>query len=271
MNAVTDEVSRIEQALACIPADLKRDEWARIGAALKHEMGDAGFDLFDSWSQHGENYDASAVRSTWRSLSASGGVTINTLFFKAIEHGFDSRGGASTVDPAELERHRAVREQQAGQERREREMRAISAAGLAETVWREATPARADHPYLMRKGVQPVDTLREIDAGRLAALIGYPPKRGDDLLAGRILIAPVKVGGRLSTLEMIDGNGRKSALAGGVKAGGYWGHAEAAGRARRGLDCRGRRHSTIRQPVHRLSGHCLAVGGPDGGGGARDA
>ncbi|PYE23137.1 phage/plasmid primase-like uncharacterized protein [Paraburkholderia silvatlantica] len=222
MNAVSDDVSRIEQALACIPADLKRDEWARVGAALKNELGDAGFDLFDSWSQRGESYNAAAVRSTWRSLSASGGVTINTLFFRAIEHGFDSRGGASTVDPAELERRRAERDRRAAKEAEEREKSASHAATLALAVWSAAGPAGADHPYLTRKGVQPVDTLREIDVGKLAALIGYQPKRGDDLLVGRILIAPVKVGGKLSTLEMIDGDGRKSALAGGVKAGGYW-------------------------------------------------
>ena len=162
------------------------------------------------------------MRSTWRSLSASGGVTINTLFFKAIEHGFDSRGGAPTVDPAEFERRRAERGRRTAKEAEEREKSASHAATLALAVWSAASPAGADHPYLTRKGVQPVDTLREIDAGKLAALIGYQPKRGDDPLAGRILIAPVKVGGKLSTLEMIDGDGRKSALAGGVKAGGYW-------------------------------------------------
>jgi putative DNA primase/helicase len=101
-------------------------------------------------------------------------------------------------------------------------MRASRAAKLAETVWRAAQAASADHPYLTRKGVAPVDTLREMDAEKLAALIGYQPKRGDDLLAGRILIAPVKISGKLSTLEMIDGDGRKSALTGGVKTGGYW-------------------------------------------------
>jgi putative DNA primase/helicase len=222
MNAVTNDVSRIGAALACIPADLPRDEWMRVGAALKSELGDEGFDLFDSWSQRGESYNAADVRSTWRSLSASGGITINTLFFKAIEHGFDSRSGASPVDADELARRRVEREQRAVKEAEEREAKARNAATLAAAVWAKATAAGADHPYLMRKGVQPVETLREIDAGKLAALIGYSPKRGDDLLSGRALIAPVKVGGKLSTLEMIDGDGRKSALAGGVKAGGYW-------------------------------------------------
>jgi phage/plasmid primase-like uncharacterized protein len=219
MSAVFDEQQRIEAALACIPADLPRDDWARIGMALKHELGDAGFDLFDSWSQKGESYNAADVRDTWRSVSSAGGITISTLFHVAKEHGFDARGaGGVTVDPAEMERRRAGRERKSS----EREARAVKASERAETVWQAATPAQADHPYMVRKGVQPTATLREIAADDLAALIKYQPKRGDDLLTGRILIAPVTVGDRLSTLEMIDGEGRKSALAYGVKAGGYW-------------------------------------------------
>jgi putative DNA primase/helicase len=68
-----------------------------------------------------------------------------------------------------------------------------------------------------------VATLREIDAGAAAAILGYAPKSGGDLLTGRLLVVPVKQGDRLSTLELIDGDGRKAALAGrGTKAGGYW-------------------------------------------------
>jgi putative DNA primase/helicase len=169
MSAVIDEMGRIEAALAYIPADLSRDEWARIGAVLKHEMGDAGFDLFDAWSQRGESYDAAAARSTWRSLSAGSGITIGTLFHVAVQHGFDARGtGAATVDPAEAERRRAERAERAAKEARERDEKARHAAALAVAVWVKATPASADHPYLTRKGVPPVDTLREIDAGKLA-------------------------------------------------------------------------------------------------------
>ncbi len=69
----------------------------------------------------------------------------------------------------------------------------------------------------------PTSTLREIDAGATAAILGYVPKSQDDPLAGRLLVAPVKVGNALSTCELIDGEGRKAALAGrGTRAGGYW-------------------------------------------------
>ncbi|CAG9189513.1 conserved hypothetical protein [Paraburkholderia tropica] len=220
---VKTEERHISAALVYIPADLPRDEWARIGASIKNELGDGGFDLFDRWSQRGENYDAAAARSTWRSLSADGGITISTLFFIAKQYGFDTRNpDAGKVDADEIARRRVEREQRAAKEADEREAKARNAATLAVAVWGKATPTSADHPYLARKGVQPVGTLREIDSGKLAKLIGYQPRRGDEPLTGRILIAPVTVDGKLSTFEMIDGDGRKSALAGGVKAGGYW-------------------------------------------------
>jgi len=223
MTTKQTEEGRIRAALACIPADLPREEWVRIGAALKNELSDGGFELFDEWSQRGASYRAADARSTWRSLSADGGITIKTLFFVAIEHGFDACGsGTSMVDPGEIERCRVEREQHAAKEAQERETRALAAAGLAETVWRAASPASAGHPYLARKGVQPVETLREIDASKLAALISYSARSGGEPLAGRILVAPITAGGKLSSLELIDDDGRKSALAGGAKAGGYW-------------------------------------------------
>lgn len=100
--------------------------------------------------------------------------------------------------------------------------RKAEAAKTAAALWKAATPAGEDHPYLVRKGVSPVETLREIQVEDLARVIGYRPKKKDEPLIGRVLVAPVKVGGKLSTVEMIDENGRKSALAGGAKAGGYW-------------------------------------------------
>lgn len=111
----------------------------------------------------------------------------------------------------------AKREAQAQQEREHAKARERAAM-----IWKAATPASADHPYLSRKRVSAVATLREMDAGAAAAILGYAPKSGGDQLAGRLLVAPVKVGDALSTLELIDGDGRKSAIYGGAKAGGYW-------------------------------------------------
>jgi|GEM_PF-2548466 len=100
--------------------------------------------------------------------------------------------------------------------------KAAEARDKARSLWKAAMPARADHPYLVRKGISPVDTLREIPAGEAVEILGYVPKSSGEELLGRLLVVPVKVGDALSTLELIDEAGRKSALYGGPKAGGYW-------------------------------------------------
>lgn len=114
-------------------------------------------------------------------------------------------------------RDEAIRQAQEEQARRQSE-----AAVMALALWRAATPARGDHPYLMRKQVAPVPTLREIDADEAKAILGYAPKSDGELLTGRLLVAPVKVGEKLSTAELIDSDGRKTAIFGGAKRGGYW-------------------------------------------------
>ena len=67
-----------------------------------------------------------------------------------------------------------------------------------------------------------MESLRDVEAGTVVAILGYPPKCRGELLAGKLLAVPVKVVGELSSLELIDEAGRKSALYGGAKAGGYW-------------------------------------------------
>jgi phage/plasmid primase-like uncharacterized protein len=117
---------------------------------------------------------------------------------------------------AEIEASRARREQlDAAKHAR--------AAETAKTVYRLAQPVGEGHPYLARKKIAPAPSLREMDAAALAAAIGYTPRASGETLTGRIIIAPVgtKSGG-IATLEFIDGEGRKSALAGGRKAGQWW-------------------------------------------------
>lgn len=127
-----------------------------------------------------------------------------------------------TLTPAEEAAHReraaAMRQAREAEEAKRRK----DAARKAGALWKAGTPAAPDHPYLTRKGVAPVATLRELPAADVARIIGYEPAAKGERLAGRILLAPVKIGGALSTIELIDEAGRKSALAGGAKAGGFW-------------------------------------------------
>lgn len=223
MSTIIDERSRVELALSAIPPDVERDTWYRIAAAIKHEYGEEGFDLFDSWSRGHDRYVASDSRDTWRSLRPAGGITIGTLFHLAQQHGFDPRQHpGSTISPEVAEKRRADRQANAEAEEKKRALSRGKAAASSLVVWEKAKPARDDHPYLMRKGLSAIETLREIDADKLKSLIGYAPKSGDTKLSGRVLVARIVTGSIVTSLEFIDEQGVKSALAGGEKSSGYW-------------------------------------------------
>lgn len=156
---ITPELLRA--ALAHIPANLPRDEWARVGMAIKSEHPDGtGFDLFDSWSASDpDRYDRKAVQSTWRSIKAGGGVGVATLLHLAKEHGFtlpktgQAPAAPSAAELAERERQRAERQRQEQAERlAAQEGAAAEALSLFEGNGRDVTdPGQA--PYLLRKGV----------------------------------------------------------------------------------------------------------------------
>ena len=55
----------LANALAYIPANGPRDEWARVGMAIKSEYpDDTGLQLFSDWSASGGgDFDAASIRS----------------------------------------------------------------------------------------------------------------------------------------------------------------------------------------------------------------
>jgi putative DNA primase/helicase len=85
-HTITPEL--IRAALTHLPANLPRDDWARIGMAIKSEYpDDTGFALFDQWSSTADSYSVASTKSTWKSLKASGGVTVGTLLHEAQQNG----------------------------------------------------------------------------------------------------------------------------------------------------------------------------------------
>lgn len=155
--SITVDVTR--DALTHIPANLPRDEWARVGMAIKSEFpDDTGRELFFEWSAGAETYDAKAAVSTWRSLKQSGGVGIGTLLHLAKENGFTlpkadqaaSKPDLETV--ARLARERAER-QQAEQARQQAAH--DQAASEAAALWAQASEEPpGDNIYSSRKGVK---------------------------------------------------------------------------------------------------------------------
>jgi putative DNA primase/helicase len=154
MNPVT--LDTIRAALDCVPPDLTRDEWAQVAMALKSELGDSGFDLFDAWSARGEKYQASEAKSTWRSVKAGGPVTIGSLFHLAKSHGFkfdEDPKPAKRATPAELAAQAKARREAAQTEREQARAKHEAAASQALKLWDQAKDeGRA--PYLVRKGIK---------------------------------------------------------------------------------------------------------------------
>ncbi|PKO74648.1 MAG: hypothetical protein CVU21_22370 [Betaproteobacteria bacterium HGW-Betaproteobacteria-15] len=205
---ITPELMR--SALAHIPANLPRDEWARVGMAIKSEYADGtGFDLFDAWSASDvDRYDKKAVTSTWRSIKAGGGVAVATLLHLAKEHGFTlPKNGHAPAAPTAAEL--AERERQRIERRRQEQ--AIIDAGHAATAeqaaaqWQDASESGAS-PYLVRKGVQP-HGVRFADGGVLLV----PLRDGAGKLWNVQRIAPTKTESGAPEKLFLKG-GRKSGL-----------------------------------------------------------
>ncbi|PLZ01765.1 DNA replication protein [Burkholderia sp. WAC0059] len=216
------EEERARAALAMIPAE-DYATWVDMAFALKQGFGEAGFDLWDEWSRTAHNYSERAARVTWRSAGESGGKTLASLFWLAQQHGFDVRGSRRAMDSADRQRMPVARPafDPARQEVRV-QARHAAVAREALALWKWARPVGPGHPYLERKQVMAVPTLRELEADELHTLLGYAPRSAGEPLVGRVLVVPVHIGDTLSTLELIDAEGRKSALAGGAKSGGCW-------------------------------------------------
>ena len=205
-------------ALAFIPAD-DRPTWVKVAMALKSALGDEGLDIWLNWSRNSESFNERDAIATWKSIRPEGRTTIATLFHEAKKHGWTPPQSAPAVSrktPKTMADPRIPDDDAAEKER-------LQAAANAVAIWDVATAAGRDHPYLQRKGVEPLDTFREIDAKVCASTLGYTPNSGGTLLSDRLLVVPITQGNGLSSVEFIDEEGRKSALAGrGSKAGGYW-------------------------------------------------
>jgi putative DNA primase/helicase len=214
-------IKTYESALNVLcPIGLNNAEWVKIGMAAK----DAGiaFSQFDDWcASDPDGYPGTAaLHSRWNSWKPEN-VTAGTLIYLARDTGWEPDAQKRLSDE-QAEAQRQDRAKKAAQARLEQQQQHQEAAMLAQVVLSAAGAATSNHPYLTQKGVD-AEGLSQMLVDDLAALIEYCPKSGGQKLEGMILIAPVQqIHGAISTVELIDEQGRKTALAGGKKAGGYW-------------------------------------------------
>ncbi len=139
-------------ALSYLDPSCDRNTWVKYGMCLKHEFGDAGFDLWDEWSSRSDKYRASDARSTWKSIKADGSRTIATLFYDAKQAGWKDDTKHKKPTKAEIEARKAAAAARAEQAAKEEEEAHDKAAVWAQRLWSEAKPCES-HPYLERKGV----------------------------------------------------------------------------------------------------------------------
>ncbi|MBU1117327.1 MAG: bifunctional DNA primase/polymerase, partial [Bacteroidetes bacterium] len=76
----------VKSALEAMPAD-DYTRWVEVGMALKAELGEEGFNPWDSWSQKSDKYNQSEMRGKWDSFRGTG-IAAGTLFHYAAEAGW---------------------------------------------------------------------------------------------------------------------------------------------------------------------------------------
>lgn len=171
----------IASALSFVPSD-DRETWVRMAMGVKSALGDAGFDVWDAWSQGSEKYNARDARSTWASIKAEGRVTVGSLYAEAKRHGW--RG-----EETRIERPRAApppRKDYGPARRKAKDM-------VASATWET-------HPYLVSKG--------------------FPEEKGLVMPDDRLVI-PMRDAetGEINSVQTITTYGQKKFLAGGKAKG----------------------------------------------------
>jgi len=152
--------------LGYIPANLTRDEWAKILAGIKAEFpNQIGLDLALNWSATaGDGFNEKSTRETWKSLKAAGAVSGATVLYEAKQRGFDlaawhrehdTQTPEQTPEQKRADDARRIHERAANQAREQATQQAAHehAAAEAALLWQQASDT-GESPYLPRKGVQ---------------------------------------------------------------------------------------------------------------------
>ncbi|MCZ0938555.1 MAG: PriCT-2 domain-containing protein [Caldilineaceae bacterium] len=181
--------SRIESALAHIPAD-DRAVWLSVGNALKTDIGDDGYIIWERWSRGSEKFDSHRIMTDWRSLKI-GLCHLGTIFHLARQHGWVASDPSTRLT---LPRRKApvAPEPQETPEHVVEAMRKVI----------DESKLEAGHPYLVSKGFPKKQALVHRKDGRL--------------------ILPMWKSYLLTSMQTIDAAGVKKFWPGAIAGGGYY-------------------------------------------------
>ena len=198
-------IESIENALSFIePND--REVWLRVGASLKDELGDNGFNIFNKWSSRATNYNEKDVSYTYEKSLKAGRVKIGSLFFEAIKNGYVSNEKRVVLS----EEEKLIRINQ-NKERVEKlkELqikKATEAKSKSNYIWGKSEPVK-NHPYLEMKGISPSDNLQSI--------------RVNNYKGNSNLVIPVYNQNEIVSLQFINEKGEKNFISDGELKGNY--------------------------------------------------
>ncbi|QIL79324.1 hypothetical protein G7047_04940 [Diaphorobacter sp. HDW4A] len=130
-----------------------REVWVKMAFAVKSEMGEAGFDIWDEWgAQHPR--PASEIKSTWKSAKPGGKVGLGSLIYEAKSAGWKDDSKFEKPSAEVIAQRQAASAQRQAQYEAELTAEQEAAAQLAQKLWDEAESEFEGHDYLTRKGVQ---------------------------------------------------------------------------------------------------------------------
>ena len=199
------DIDDIRSALSYIDSH-DRDTWWQVGAAVKDELGENGYDLWDEWSQRADNYDNRAAKSTWKSLKP-GSFSIGTVWKLARQNGWQPTKPYTPPSAEELERRKAESEAKRLAAERERQQTQQKVKITAQKIWQSSRPASLSHPYLAAKGITNPESIAGL--------------RQNEYQGNDNLIIPVLYENEIVNLQSINQDGGKRFLAGGQVQGAY--------------------------------------------------
>ena len=134
---------------------MPREDWLKIGTALKTEFGEDANPLFLQWSSQSSNYQCQHARSTWKSIQ-TGSVNIGTLYWYAKQYGYTPEKRTlnayeKKTFAKEAEQRRIAQEKRAAQEKAQTEADQQRAKQAIDEIIPLLIPASPDHPYLKNK------------------------------------------------------------------------------------------------------------------------
>ena len=184
---------RIRSALHFISSD-DREVWLMAAMAIKSEMGESGFDMWDSWSAMSDKYKASAARAVWKSCRGSG-VTMGSLIHEAKAAGWRDDDKFARPTAAQVQASQRAAAERLTQAGIEREAAQQHAAKKAAWILYQCKPEL--HAYLDSKG----------RTDQLGA-VWWPNERQN------LLCIPMRVKQALVGVQLINREGKKRYLTG---------------------------------------------------------